>query len=93
MVTPLININDVPQAIQLALGPVFLLTGIAGTLNVMAGRLARIIDRFGLGWIVIKLVVAVIAARMLDAQGHEWAIWVVSAGFFALSWHNVRVTK
>ncbi|MCB1930592.1 MAG: DUF2721 domain-containing protein [Rhodocyclaceae bacterium] len=45
MVTPLININDVPQAIQLALGPVFLLTGIAGTLNVMAGRLARIIDR------------------------------------------------
>lgn len=45
MVTPLVNINDVPQAIQLALGPVFLLTGVAGTLNVMAGRLARIIDR------------------------------------------------
>ena len=37
--------NDVTQAIQLALGPVFLLTGIAGMLNVMAGRLARIIDR------------------------------------------------
>jgi len=45
MATPLVNINDVPQAIQLALGPVFLLTGIAGTLNVVAGRLARIIDR------------------------------------------------
>ena len=45
MVTPTININDVPQAIQLALGPVFLLTGIAGILNVMTGRLARIIDR------------------------------------------------
>jgi Protein of unknown function (DUF2721) len=45
MATPLIDINDVPQAIQLALGPVFLLTGIAGTLNVMTGRLARIIDR------------------------------------------------
>lgn len=45
MATPTININDVPQAIQLALGPVFLLTGIAGILNVMAGRLARIIDR------------------------------------------------
>lgn len=43
--TPILNINDVPQAIQLALGPVFLLTGIAGMLNVMAGRLARIIDR------------------------------------------------
>lgn len=39
------NIAEVPQAIQLSLGPVFLLTGIAGCLNVMAGRLARIIDR------------------------------------------------
>lgn len=45
MAVPVLNINDVPQAIQLALGPVFLLTGIAGLLNVMAGRLARIIDR------------------------------------------------
>ena len=39
------NLNDIPQAIQLSLTPVFLLTGIAGMLNVMAGRLARIIDR------------------------------------------------
>ncbi|HEV7390101.1 MAG TPA: DUF2721 domain-containing protein, partial [Burkholderiales bacterium] len=37
--------GDVTHAIQLALAPVFLLTGIAGILNVMAGRLARIIDR------------------------------------------------
>jgi hypothetical protein len=36
---------DVTKAIQLALAPVFLLTGIAGMLNVMTGRLARIIDR------------------------------------------------
>jgi len=39
------GITDVGRAIQLALAPVFLLTGIAGMLNVMAGRLARIIDR------------------------------------------------
>jgi uncharacterized protein DUF2721 len=39
------NVDDVGHAIQLALTPVFLLTGIAGLLNVMAGRLARIIDR------------------------------------------------
>lgn len=45
MAAPILNIQDVPQAIQLALGPVFLLTGIAGMLNVMTGRLARIIDR------------------------------------------------
>jgi hypothetical protein len=37
--------GDVAHAIQLALAPVFLLTGIAGILNVLAGRLARIIDR------------------------------------------------
>lgn len=36
---------DVSKAIQLALAPVFLLTGIAGILNVIANRLARIIDR------------------------------------------------
>jgi hypothetical protein len=35
----------VQQAIQLSVAPVFLLTGIAGLLGVMANRLARIIDR------------------------------------------------
>ena len=39
------NITDVTKAIQLALAPVFLLTGIAGILNVMMGRLSRIIER------------------------------------------------
>lgn len=39
------NVGDVAHAIQLALTPVFLLTGIAGILNVVTGRLARIIDR------------------------------------------------
>jgi hypothetical protein len=45
MLNSTVNLGDVPHAIQLALAPVFLLTGIAGMLNVMAGRLARIIDR------------------------------------------------
>jgi Protein of unknown function (DUF2721) len=35
----------IAHAIQLAIAPVFLLTGVAGLLNVMAGRLARVIDR------------------------------------------------
>ena len=39
------NLADIGHAIQLALAPVFLLTGIAGILNVMTNRLARIIDR------------------------------------------------
>lgn len=45
MVIPTEGVTDVAKAIQLALAPVFLLTGIAGMLNVMAGRLARIMDR------------------------------------------------
>ena len=39
------NIGDMTSAVQLALAPAFLLTGIAGLLNVMTQRLARIIDR------------------------------------------------
>jgi len=39
------TITDVAKAIQLALAPVFLLTAVAGMLNVMSGRLSRIIDR------------------------------------------------
>jgi hypothetical protein len=34
-----------PHIIQLAVAPVFLLAGVAGFLNVMSGRLARIVDR------------------------------------------------
>ncbi|HUW26630.1 MAG TPA: DUF2721 domain-containing protein [Gallionella sp.] len=45
MLNEAVNFNNISHAIQLALAPVFLLTGIAGILNVMAGRLARIIDR------------------------------------------------
>ncbi|MEO8278198.1 MAG: DUF2721 domain-containing protein [Ideonella sp.] len=45
MIASVVNINDVSHAIQLALAPAFLLTALAGLLNVMTGRLARIIDR------------------------------------------------
>lgn len=42
---PALLVDNVGHAIQLALAPVFLLTGIAALLGVMTGRLARIIDR------------------------------------------------
>lgn len=45
----------ISHAIQLAIAPVFLLTGIAGLLGVMANRLARVIDR----------------ARHLEERWHE----------------------
>ncbi len=45
LIAEAIFLNDGAHSIQLALAPVFLLTGIAGLLNVMTGRLGRIIDR------------------------------------------------
>jgi drug/metabolite transporter (DMT)-like permease len=37
--------TDLAQIIQVVVAPVFMLTGIAGFLNVMSGRLGRIVDR------------------------------------------------
>lgn len=37
--------TDLYQIIELSIAPVFLLTGIGGLLNVMSGRLARVVDR------------------------------------------------
>jgi hypothetical protein len=39
------HIADIGQAVQLAVAPVFLLTGVGATLNVLATRIGRIIDR------------------------------------------------
>jgi hypothetical protein len=38
-------VSTIAQTIQLALAPVFLLTGIGSLLSVLAGRLSRVIDR------------------------------------------------
>lgn len=40
------NLSVISSAIQLAVAPVFLLTGIGGLVSVMATRLARVVDRF-----------------------------------------------
>lgn len=39
------NLESVAQLIQLAVAPIFLLTAVAATLTLFAGRLARIVDR------------------------------------------------
>jgi MFS family permease len=44
-VIPAAAISTIAQTIQLAVGPVFLLAGIGAFLNVMAGRLGRVVDR------------------------------------------------
>jgi hypothetical protein len=38
-------LQDISHVIQLAVAPVFLLAGVGAIINVLAGRLARIIDR------------------------------------------------
>jgi len=38
-------VSTIAQTIQLSMAPVFMLAGIATLLNVLAGRLARVIDR------------------------------------------------
>ena len=39
------DLTEVARTIQTALAPVFLLTGISGMLNVLSGRLGRVVDR------------------------------------------------
>jgi hypothetical protein len=39
------HVASLAQVIQLAVAPVFLLAGVGATLNVLAGRIGRIIDR------------------------------------------------
>jgi hypothetical protein len=43
--TPDLSVNTVAEIVRLALAPVFLLSGIGAFLNVLASRLARIVDR------------------------------------------------
>ena len=40
-----IDVSNITHSIQLAVAPVFFLTGVAGMIGAVAGRLARIIDR------------------------------------------------
>jgi len=45
-VEPAINITTVAHVIQLAVAPVFLLTGVGAILAVLINRLGRVVDRF-----------------------------------------------
>lgn len=65
-------ISNVAHVIQLAVAPVFLLTGIGGLLSVLVNRLARVVDRF----------------RVLDSEFHqasEAALKVIRQEMQALS--------
>lgn len=57
---PVTDIHSVAHAIQLAVAPVFLLTGIGALLTVMTNRLGRVIDR-----------ARVLEQKLETAQGNE----------------------
>jgi hypothetical protein len=85
MLTLAPNLADIGHAIQLALAPVFLLTGIAGILNVMTNRLARIIDRgryFEAHWSRLDPEARHAAAPELRCleQRRQLASWAINAG-------------
>lgn len=42
---PALSVSSLTHTISLAIAPVFLLTGVASIINVLAGRLARVVDR------------------------------------------------
>ena len=75
----LLPTGAIAHAIQLAIAPVFLLTGIAGLLGVMANRLARVIDRartFEDGW--SKLAAPAKSAAMSEIRMLEQRRRVIS---------------
>ena len=74
--------SDMVRAIQLALAPVFLLTGIAGLLNVMTGRLARIVDR--VRELSRDAVAADPAPRVLEQRRHFASIAITACTIAAL---------
>lgn len=84
MLTPE-SVTDIAHAIELALAPVFLLTGISSLLGVMTNRLARIIDRgryFEQQWAELDDYARErghLELRYLE-QRRRWINWSIAAG-------------
>ena len=82
------SVPVIVHAIQLAVAPVFLLTGMASLLGVMAARLARIIDRarsFEADWDNLSPARRTAAHRELQQleQRRHVASWAINCSTFA----------
>ena len=73
------SIDTLAQVIQLAVAPVFLLTGIAGILSVLSTRLGRITDRARL-----------LERRMPHVEGQERGLLL---GETTLLWRRIRMVN
>jgi len=81
------SFNDIARAIQLALAPAFLLTGIAGMLNGMATRLARIVDRgraLAEGRVPSARDALVLEIEILDRRRHLTSLAITATTIAAL---------
>jgi hypothetical protein len=62
------SVSTIADAIQASLSPVFMLAGIGALLNVLAGRLSRVVDRAR----VLETVVP--DAGLVERQRHVWEL-------------------
>lgn len=73
-----VSISTVANAIQLAVAPVFLLTGIGAVLSVMAARLARVVDRYrALGELNVSATNKKKEMALLTRRA-RWVHWAIS---------------
>jgi hypothetical protein len=80
--------GDIGRAIQLAITPVFLLTGLAAMLGVITGRLARVIDRaraIEAGWPALDVDAKEIAKREITNLEHRRRVCSWSINFCTLA--------
>ena len=73
------NLSTVSHVIQMAVAPVFLLTGIGAILSVLTGRLGRLVDRFRVLTETVETLPATQARelRVLTVRAH-WVHWAIT---------------
>ena len=83
------NLTNVAHVIQLAVAPVFLLTGIGAILSVLTGRLGRLVDRYR---VLTETEIALpkhksneLAILSVRAQWVHWAITLCTASALFVS--------
>ncbi len=73
------DVTSVAHVIQLAVAPVFLLTGVGAILNVITNRLARIVDRFRvLGNASDQMQSAQQEEMAMLSRRSRWVHWAIS---------------
>ena len=77
------NLSTVAHVIQMAVAPVFLLTGVGAILSVLTGRLGRLVDRFRVLTETVSELPAIQARELsiltVRARWVHWAITLCTA--------------